>query len=81
MTAKPTSHEALVAALGTRPDATVPDLAAATHLSRSTIGKALAKLERDGKVLRQPRGDRAREGSRIAGRWSARTQMPDRDEQ
>lgn len=66
--AKPSSEQAVVAALDARPRATVAEVAAATGLGRSTVGKALARLERAG---RAHRGTGQREsGRRLPDRWS-----------
>jgi DNA-binding MarR family transcriptional regulator len=47
-----TTTDAVLAALEQRPDTTTAELAAAAGLGRSTAGKALAALERDGRVRR-----------------------------
>lgn len=67
-TAKPTSEEAVTKALASRNEMTGVEIATATGLGRSTVGKALTALERAGLVHRHPGG---REGRRrIADRWS-----------
>ncbi|MEA2361279.1 MAG: hypothetical protein QOD71_424 [Thermoleophilaceae bacterium] len=68
--ARRSSAEAVVALLKSRRDASVSEIAAATGLGRSTVGKALARLERDGHVCRSPGGcDGAR---RSPERWAIR---------
>ena len=47
--------QAVLAALGAHPEATVAELAVAAGVGRSTAGKALAALEQQGKAVRRPR--------------------------
>jgi DNA-binding IclR family transcriptional regulator len=68
----PTSKEAVVKTLASRGELTVAEIAAATGLGRSTIGKTLAALERAGMARRSPGG---REGGRpVPDRWALGTQ-------
>lgn len=62
----------MTAALGSGADVTAADLAATTGLGRSTIGKALAELERAGTVRRSTGGREG--GRRLPARWSLATQ-------
>jgi DNA-binding IclR family transcriptional regulator len=64
---KPTSEEAVVKLLASREELTGPEIAAATGLGRSTVGKTLAALERMGMARRSAGG---REGRRLPDRWS-----------
>jgi biotin operon repressor len=66
--AKPPTEQAVVAALASQPDATTADVAAATGLGRSTIAKALARLEHAGHVSRSAGG--REDGRRLPDRWS-----------
>jgi DNA-binding IclR family transcriptional regulator len=66
--AKPSTEHAVVTALGSQPDATAAEIAAATGLGRSTIAKALARLERAGQVRRAAGGREG--GRRLPDRWS-----------
>jgi len=66
--AKPDSHEAVAKALASGDEMTGAEIAAATGLGRSTVGKALAALERAGMVRRHPGGRDGRR--RVADRWS-----------
>jgi DNA-binding transcriptional ArsR family regulator len=59
--AKPTSEEAVIKLLASREDLTASDIATATGLGRSTVGKTLAALEGAGMAHRSPGG---REGGR-----------------
>jgi DNA-binding IclR family transcriptional regulator len=63
---KSSSERAVLAALDSRRDATTAELAAATRLGRSTVGKALGRLER------------ARRVGRSAGVREGRRRLPDR---
>ncbi|MQA76474.1 MAG: MarR family transcriptional regulator [Solirubrobacterales bacterium] len=67
---KPSREQALIQVLASGPDdVTVADIAGSTGLGRSTVGKALAKLERAGKVRRRAGG---RDGARrLPDRWSS----------
>jgi len=65
--AKSSSEDAVLAALASRRDATAAELAAPTSLGRSTVGKALARLERAGRVRRSARG---RKADRLPDQWA-----------
>jgi len=66
--AKPTSEEAVIKALASHGELTGAEIAAATGLGRSTVGKTLAALERAGMACRHKGG---REGRRrLPDRWS-----------
>jgi DNA-binding MarR family transcriptional regulator len=67
-TTSTTTIDAVLAALQQQPDATTAELAAAAELGRSTVGKALAALERDGRVHRTPGGHDG--GRRRPDRWT-----------
>ncbi|MEA2250761.1 MAG: hypothetical protein QOD71_2458 [Thermoleophilaceae bacterium] len=54
--AKPTSDKAVVKALASQDELTSAEIATATGLGRSTIGKTLAGLERSGVACRIPGG-------------------------
>jgi DNA-binding IclR family transcriptional regulator len=60
-TSKQSIEQAVFEALAARPEMTAAEVAALTARGRSTVGKALAKLEHDGKVRRNVGG---RHGSR-----------------
>jgi DNA-binding transcriptional ArsR family regulator len=65
---KPISEEAVVKALASGSDLASAEIAKVTGLARSTVGKALAALERDRMVRRDPGG---RDGRRkLPDRWS-----------
>jgi DNA-binding MarR family transcriptional regulator len=64
-----TTTDTVLAALDQQPDATTAELAAAAELGRSTVGKALAALERDGRVRRTP-GGHDPNGRRLPDRWT-----------
>jgi DNA-binding IclR family transcriptional regulator len=66
--ATPTSQEAVVKVLASRGEMSNAEVAAATGLGRSTIGKALAALERAGIARRSPGGREG--GRRRPDRWS-----------
>jgi DNA-binding IclR family transcriptional regulator len=67
-TDKPSAQEAVLSALGSQPNAAVSEIAAATGLGRSTVGKTFVVLEQAGRVQRMAGG---REGARrIPDRWS-----------
>ena len=66
--AKPTSEEAVTTALASGDELTGAEVATATGLGRSTVGKALAGLERTGVVRRHPGGRDGRR--RLPERWS-----------
>jgi predicted transcriptional regulator len=68
---KPSSEEAVAKALASQSDQTVAEIAAATGRARSTVGMALAALERGG-VARRTRGGRA-DHSPLPDRWSIGT--------
>ncbi|MDT0263770.1 MarR family transcriptional regulator [Jatrophihabitans lederbergiae] len=64
---KVSTSDTVAQALTIRPGSTVAELAAATGLGRSTVGKVLAALEAAGAARRQPGGrDRAQ---RLPDRW------------
>jgi hypothetical protein len=67
-TAKPTSEEAVIKALASQGELTSAEIAAATGLGRSTVGKTLAGLERAGMARRYPGGREG--GRRLPDRWS-----------
>lgn len=50
-TAKPSGEEAVAKALASGTEMTGAEIATATGLARSTVGKALASLERDGTTV------------------------------
>lgn len=65
---KPSTDQTVMDALASQPDASANEIAAAAKVSRSTVGKALARLERARKVRRTPGG---REGRRrLPDCWS-----------
>ena len=66
---KPTSEAAVAKALASGNELTSAEIATATGLGRSTVGKALVSLERTGMVRRHPGGRDGRR--RLADRWSA----------
>ena len=66
--AKPTTEEVVATALASQCELTNAEIAAATGLGRSTVGKALAALERAG-VARRSEGGREG-GRRLPDRWS-----------
>jgi hypothetical protein len=66
--AKPTSEEAVAKALASETEMTGAEIATATGLGRSTVGKALAALERDATVHRHRGGRDGRR--RLPDRWS-----------
>jgi DNA-binding MarR family transcriptional regulator len=70
------STAAVLSALGQHPGATVAELADAAGLGRSTAGKALVALERQGKVERRP-GGRAG-GRNEPDRWALARPGPQR---
>jgi predicted transcriptional regulator len=63
------SEAAVAKALASRRDLTRAEIASATGLGRSTVGKALAALERTGAACRRPGGRAA--GRRLPDRWSS----------
>ena len=65
-TAKRSTDQAVLDVLSTRSKLTAVEIAAATKRGKSTISKALARLERDGTLKRAPR-------KHVGGR-----RMPDR---
>lgn len=67
-TAKPTSEKAVAKALASGTEMTGAEIATTTGLGRSTVGKALAALGRDGTVLRHRGGRDGRR--RLPDRWS-----------
>jgi biotin operon repressor len=66
--AKPRSEEAVVNALASQGELTGAEIAAATGLGRSIVGKSLAALERSGMARRSPGGREG--GRRLPDRWS-----------
>jgi hypothetical protein len=66
--AKPTSEEAVVKALASQGELTSAEIAAATGLGRSTVGKTLAALERAGMARRHSGGRES--GRRLPDCWS-----------
>jgi DNA-binding transcriptional ArsR family regulator len=64
----PTSQEAVVKALASRGELTNAEIATATGLGRSTVGKTLAALEQAGMARRNPGGHEG--GRRLPDRWS-----------
>jgi DNA-binding transcriptional ArsR family regulator len=68
---KPTSGEAIVKALASQGKLTSAEIASATGLGRSTVGKTLAALGRGGTVHRSPGGRDG--GRRLPNRWSLGT--------
>jgi DNA-binding transcriptional ArsR family regulator len=74
--AKPSSEEVVAKTLASGHELTGAEIAAATGLGRSTVGNALAALERTGVARRHPgRRDGRR---RVPDRWSV-GRMPERD--
>jgi len=71
---KRSAEQSLTDALASHPDTTAAELAAATGLGRSTVGKALAKLERAG-AIRRTVGP-ATSGRRQPDRWSLSANEP-----
>jgi DNA-binding IclR family transcriptional regulator len=67
-TIKAPTQQAVVEALASKPEATAAEVAAAAGLGRSTVAKALATLERAGRVRRSAGGREG--GRRLPGRWS-----------
>jgi DNA-binding transcriptional ArsR family regulator len=66
--AKPSSEEIVARTLASGNELTGAEIATSTGLGRSTVGKALAALERSGMVRRHPGG---RDGRRpLPDRWS-----------
>jgi DNA-binding IclR family transcriptional regulator len=65
---QPSTDQAVMDALASQPDATANEIATAAKVSRSTVGKALARLERARKVRRTPGGRDGRR--RLPDRWS-----------
>jgi DNA-binding IclR family transcriptional regulator len=68
---KPTSEEVVVNTLASRGELTIAEIAAATGLGRSTVGKTLASLERAGMARRSPGGSEG--GRRLPARWALGT--------
>lgn len=69
-TAKNTTEQAILDTLSKRQGMTSVEIAAAAKRGKSTVGKALAKMEREGKVTRE--SDRSDSGGRRQpDRWSA----------
>ena len=67
--AKPTTEGAVARALTSGSELTTAEIAAATGLAHSTVGKALVALEHSGMVRRDPG---ARDGRRrLPDRWSS----------
>jgi predicted ArsR family transcriptional regulator len=75
--AKPTTEEAVAKALASGDELTGAEIATATGLGRSTVGKGLAGLERTGAARRHPGGRDGRR--RLPDRWSvAQSDEPSR---
>jgi DNA-binding MarR family transcriptional regulator len=74
-TSTTTTTDTVLAALEQQPDATTAELAAAAGMGRSTVGKALAALERDGRARRTP-GGHDPNGRRRPDRWTTRPAAP-----
>lgn len=75
-TAGPMAGEQVQQALIAHPGSTTTELAEATGLGKSTVGKALAALEAAGLACRDiPAGNAG--GRRPAARWSPLTTVPD----
>lgn len=75
---KSSSEEAVLAALASRRNATGAEVAAATGLGRSTVGRMLVRLERDERVRRSLGGRQGGRRCRIAGRsWAPLSQLGD----
>jgi hypothetical protein len=69
MTTTQSTEQAILSALSARSKLTATEIAATTKRGKSTVSKALGKLERDAKVRRSAgRRDGAR---RLPDRWSA----------
>jgi DNA-binding transcriptional ArsR family regulator len=64
----PTSEERVIKILAAEGELTVAEIAATTGLGRSTVAKALARLERASMALRSPGGRDG--GRRLPDRWS-----------
>lgn len=67
-TTKAPTEQAVMDALAARPDATAAEIATTARLGRSTVGKALAGLERAARVRRSAGGREG--GRRLPDRWS-----------
>jgi DNA-binding MarR family transcriptional regulator len=66
-TTNPSAADAVLAALSAHPGTTAAELAEEAAIGRSTAGKALAALEKEGKAIRTPG---AQEGARrLPDRW------------
>jgi len=74
MTDTSNTNDAILKALRAAAGATVAELAEASGVSRSTAGKALQRLERDGLVERTPGGREG--GRRLADRFEAAASVP-----
>jgi DNA-binding transcriptional ArsR family regulator len=74
MTDTTNTNDAILKALRAAPGATVAELAEASGVSRSTAGKVLQGLERDGLVERTPGGQAA--GRRLPDRFEAPASAP-----
>jgi predicted transcriptional regulator len=68
---KPTSEEVVVTTLAAQGELTNAEIATTSGLGRSTVGKALAALERAGMARRAPAGREG--GRRLPDRWSVRS--------
>jgi hypothetical protein len=71
---KPPAEQTVTDALASHPDTTAAELATTTGLGRSTVGKALAKLERARTARRST--ERAPSGGRQPDRWSLSIDTP-----
>ena len=65
---RPTTTEAVLAAVASRPEATAAEVADAAGIGQSTAAKALAALAAENKVRREPGGRDG--GRRLPDRWS-----------
>jgi DNA-binding IclR family transcriptional regulator len=72
------SEDAVLSALASNPDSSAGELADAAGVGRSTVGKALARLERAGRARRTAGGRDG--GRRLPDRWklAARRPLPPR---
>jgi predicted ArsR family transcriptional regulator len=70
-TTKANADQSILEALIEKPESTPTEIAQATGLSRSTVGKQLAALERDGTVTRTAGEHEG--GRRAPDRWSTAT--------
>lgn len=66
--AKPSTEDAVIEVLGPKGERTAAEIAEAAGLGRSTVGKALARLEQSGRVRRS--AGRKEGARRLPDRWS-----------